>query len=897
LSRINKDLNETKQSFGNNKENIGNYTESINKSNISNAQFVDTLGEMPGSAGQAGQAVKGLGDNFKALLKNPIVLLIAGIVAGLVMLGKAFTQSASGSRTMAKAMAGLEGAFGAIIKLVEPLGKFIEKAFKDPQKAVEDLWEVIKQNLINRVMAVPAIFEALGRGIVAQFKVMGAGIRVALANVPIIGEAIDGEKATKDLKNALSELADSAIDTGQAFIQMQTGITAEQFEGIGEVLTETAKQAALFAEAMIKLNEAQFVSRQNARFLQKDIAVLNAELELLTATADDSTLSMTENKDAVIEAGKVAVKVAQQEKALAGARLGIINQELALRRSFGEDVQDLLDQQLEAQISLLDAENKAVETERALGQKQREIQRDITEQRLDILIDGADKIKTINENIITNEDLTLEKRRSVIKETEDLLTGSYQAQLNEVKGYVNDYEGLQDLINETDAVQLQKKIEGLGANEIISNRILEIVKERQQAERDFAEIAENLDREERERKKDAVADIKDLELQKTEFLTQEQIKRLQNQEGTDDEILRLQNELNAKLIQAEKDKLAIELADKRLTAEERTALELETELAILKIKTDADVADAERQQKGIELLTENLATITDLTREFAGAQGAIFGEISNGIFQSFEDGKVSVEEGLQVLGSASTAIFDAQEEKRNEQMNNNELRREAELELVEGDIDAQKAINDKYDKEQAKIKLKQFNADKASALVQIAIQTALAVMQSLASIPPPASFITAGIVGGVGAVQAGIVASKSPPKFALGTNDIVNIGGSHASGQDVTVVGYDNAGNSQVFGKVERGEAMPVIRKSAINEYRVSQLNGKYQGTADRPTARKFATGTNDITTTGASEGGRNFPTASEFANEISKLKLNVKVEDITSAQNDKAEILDNSQI
>ena len=119
----------------------------------------------------------------------------------------------------------------------------------------------------------------------------------------------------------------------------------------------------------------------------------------------------------------------------------------------------------------------------------------------------------------------------------------------------------------------------------------------------------------------------------------------------------------------------------------------------------------------------------------------------------------------------------------------------------------------------------------------------------------------------------------------------------NASGQDVTVVGYDNAGNSQVFGKVERGEAMPVIRKSAINEYRVSQLNGKYQGTADRPTARKFATGTNDITTTGASEGGRNFPTASEFANEISKLKLNVKVEDITSAQNDKAEILDNSQI
>jgi hypothetical protein len=44
---------------------------------------------------------------------------------------------------------------------------------------------------------------------------------------------------------------------------------------------------------------------------------------------------------------------------------------------------------------------------------------------------------------------------------------------------------------------------------------------------------------------------------------------------------------------------------------------------------------------------------------------------------------------------------------------------------------------------------------------------------------------------------------------------------------------FDKQGNKQFFGKVERGEAMPVIRKSAINDYQIAKLNGAFSGTGN----------------------------------------------------------------
>lgn len=67
--------------------------------------------------------------------------------------------------------------------------------------------------------------------------------------------------------------------------------------------------------------------------------------------------------------------------------------------------------------------------------------------------------------------------------------------------------------------------------------------------------------------------------------------------------------------------------------------------------------------------------------------------------------------------------------------------------------------------EQKKAALATFYAQQALAVTTIAINTAMAVSQALANIPPPASYVAAGVMAGLGVVQAGLVLAQAPPEF------------------------------------------------------------------------------------------------------------------------------------
>ena len=89
-------------------------------------------------------------------------------------------------------------------------------------------------------------------------------------------------------------------------------------------------------------------------------------------------------------------------------------------------------------------------------------------------------------------------------------------------------------------------------------------------------------------------------------------------------------------------------------------------------------------------------------------------------------------------------------------------------------------------------------------------------------------------------------------------------------------------------GKVEKGEAMPVIRKSAINDYMIAKLNGKFQ-----PTGNKFETGTNNI----IQENATPSMTSEQMTKAIERANIFVKVEDITKKVAKKVEVTDNAKI
>ena len=82
-----------------------------------------SLDQLPGSAGAAVKGVQSLGMAFKALLANPIGLIITGIVGVLTGLYKVFERTAGGGDMLAKVFDGISAAIGPIL---DSLGRFAD---------------------------------------------------------------------------------------------------------------------------------------------------------------------------------------------------------------------------------------------------------------------------------------------------------------------------------------------------------------------------------------------------------------------------------------------------------------------------------------------------------------------------------------------------------------------------------------------------------------------------------------------------------------------------------------------------------------------------------------------------------------------------------------------------
>lgn len=103
------------------------------------AQLKESLkGTVPAFDGAAGGAAS-LGKQFLALLANPIVLLIAAIVAGLKFLYDAFTSTVAGGKKMEQVFEGLKAALQVVTDRVFMLGNAVIKFFSgDFKGAISD---------------------------------------------------------------------------------------------------------------------------------------------------------------------------------------------------------------------------------------------------------------------------------------------------------------------------------------------------------------------------------------------------------------------------------------------------------------------------------------------------------------------------------------------------------------------------------------------------------------------------------------------------------------------------------------------------------------------------------------------------------------------------------------
>jgi len=293
------------------------------------------------SAGSSGLS-KALG-----ILKT--ALISTGIGALVVALGSLvayFTKTERGAEFVGKVMKSIGAIVDVLVDRVSTFGEIIFNAFNNPRKAISDLWEALKNNIVNRFTGLIDLFKAVGSGLEALFN--------------------------KDIKG----LEVAAIKTGFAVTQITTGLDIDQqkklaagIRGVVKEMKDEAKAAWELQAARDRLEDQEIALIEIQARRRKEIA----EARLLV---EDENISAEERLKAMQRAADLEKKTLSENLALQREKIRIAEAEIALAESTDDDYRALS----EEKAKLHDIETESLKTQRRLQVEINSVTKEIEKQ-------------------------------------------------------------------------------------------------------------------------------------------------------------------------------------------------------------------------------------------------------------------------------------------------------------------------------------------------------------------------------------------------------------------------------------------------------------------------------------------------------------------------------------
>lgn len=134
-----------------------------------------------------------------------------------------------------------------------------------------------------------------------------------------------------------------------------------------------------------------------------------------------------------------------------------------------------------------------------------------------------------------------------------------------------------------------------------------------------------------------------------------------------------------------------------------------------------------------------------------------------------------INESIQLIGEIYRGFADLRIQQISDELNAIQHKRDREIEAINQSAATEEqkeariaAVNARFDAQERNLKIKQFQAEKQAALVQVAINTALGITKSIASVGLPAAIPLIALATALGAAQAAFIAAQPIPQFAAG---------------------------------------------------------------------------------------------------------------------------------
>lgn len=303
-----------KQLSASNKETSGHFS-----------KIKEGISSLPGATGAAGKSVQGLSDQFKKLLANPVVLIIAAIVLALVALYKAFTSTNDGADKMEQVMSGLGAVMDVIrdrvLKVAGAIAKFFSGDFKgalaDARSAVSGIGDEIAAEFQKaadataRLQEVEDAMRDLGvsraklnrdlaktKEIITDENASFAEKKKAIEEVRIA----EGKQTEQELENAKKKLkalqdknnlSDKSDEKLQEEANAQAAVYALEEKSAGDIRSLNKQSRAIEKQEAAKAREEA----------QKAAEVAKAERQKLVEFTNKLTKLQQDNELALIKDG------------------------------------------------------------------------------------------------------------------------------------------------------------------------------------------------------------------------------------------------------------------------------------------------------------------------------------------------------------------------------------------------------------------------------------------------------------------------------------------------------------------------------------------------------------------------------------------------------------------
>lgn len=251
---------------------IKNNSSALEKQRLNIGNYKSALDSVVPGIGGFIDGMQGMIKSSLAFIATPIGAVIAAIGLALGALMTYFKGSGDGADRLSFIMAGLKGAFNVLKDIVIDVGRNIAKVFDDPKQAIIDLANLIKDNIMNRLIGLveflPKIGEAISLAFHGKFAEAGEVAVNATAKMTIGIENVTG-KISK-LTDEISKEAQAAVELAKALDALEDrernfNLTASATTLEIQRLTLAAKNRNITTEESIALlDKAADLEKQRA---------------------------------------------------------------------------------------------------------------------------------------------------------------------------------------------------------------------------------------------------------------------------------------------------------------------------------------------------------------------------------------------------------------------------------------------------------------------------------------------------------------------------------------------------------------------------------------------------------------------------------------------------------